>query len=555
MKFILFFLAFVFAGGEAVCSSGSQVMALQVFGRLKSKTGLWNINIEIPQKGKYVILDKSNTIFIPEQVLDICYENHSVEEGDNRLAFLLAHEFAHIMNNDLDYDRILNPFNNKLTNEPLEIRRQKEINADLRAISILNIGGFATSQFDDSENNIIADIYRFYGITDLHKNFGSYPSASDRVRNINARKEVLQNYNRLYESGLFMLLFADEKANNILCDYAIDAFQSFQNYTSLTTPELLNNLGLCYLKTAKANFSRDFLETPDTIDFMKFETGYLVSSEVKPLRSAGLLNSSAAEKKKIDKLKYQNNISNAEYCFREADRIADNDFLPARLNRAALSGMVQNYNEANGILDEVYKKKATELEKLSLTAYYFNLKGITEYCLGRPKDAAGYFDKAFKLNPEYTTSLKNKRLAAGVQQNLPAWTDKPPLSSPSLADCIYNTFGDLSLKDFTEFTFGPKEIYKFRFAETDSLKQFIIRESDSYKRVEFIKVTRGGLKGKYFLIGAKKSDVFKELSGDFSIIFSTDKTHYYFKNQGIIFSFDKTGILTEMIILNRMGVF
>jgi|GEM_PF-2426893 len=538
-----------------VSGASNHLRALRVFEKLQDKTGEWNISIEIIPNGKSLILDKSNTIFVPEQIIELCYNRYLEREGDERLAFLLAHEIAHILNNDLDYDRILNPFNKKLTNEPVEIRKRKEINADLRAISIMNICGYSTQQFSNDKSNIIVDLYKYHGISNINKSIDNYPSAADRIKFINERKNTLNKFNKLYECGVYMLMLTDSKDNEAMLNLTVESFQSYQNYTSLNTPYLLNNIGLAYLKLAEANFSKDFIENRDTIDFTKFETGYIFNTEIQPVRGKiAEENSAIIERRQVDEVKYNMYIKKALNYFRESDKISNEEYLPAKLNEVILYGLNQNYSEAKTILDNLIKKQSDKLVGESMMAHYYNLAGIIEYCIGNKQKAADLFDKALIENPDFNIVNKNKKII-GIERGKSNHkkTKSGNDNSSGFVNAVYDTYGGINIVYEDKFSFGPKEVYDLQFTDSDSLKILTIQVKETCKKIEFVDMKNGGIKGNLVNIGDSKKVVLAKLSGKHYTYFSHGKSYFYYSKPGVIIVYNNNDAVEDIIIVNKVG--
>jgi hypothetical protein len=548
----LILLPIVLLSSSAPVIAADTLRVMDVFDHILNKTGFWNTSLVIRPKGKTVMLDKSNTIILSGNVANLCFEGYSVSEGNDRLAFLLCHEISHIINNDLDYDRFFNPLNDKLANEPLELRRKKEISADLRAVSLMVMSGFSLKQFDKPEENIISDIYRFYGMSDKGEKNAAYLSASERVQAICERKRIITEYGNLYEFANLLLQVND--GSREMLDICLEAYESYKNLSSITTPELFNNLGLAYLKKAESLFSKNYLEKPDTIDFLKFETGYAVNSEVPVVRSVNIMNNTPAVRRSDDLrvYDYKNAYKKAASCFNQACLISNNQYLPARINPVILLGLNQQYKEAWQTLCDINDNESEAIKRYGLLPFFHNLCGIVEYCSGNREKSASYLDEAQMEEPEFKASIKNKEMISGKRLDMDPMRGEN--SESALLNSVIAAYDMLKQPAEKCYSFGLRDNYSLSFRENDSVKTISVAPRDLSYGAEFICIKRGGLAGTGICIGAGRKTIMKKLSGRYSLYFSRKKVSCYIKKAGLILCFDDKDILDKIVIVNKKEI-
>lgn len=553
--FILTAIAVLILPRHAYCADTLRVM--QVFDQIQNKTGFWNVSLIIKPEGRSLFLDKTNTIVVSNDIINLCFQGYSAEEGNNRLAFLLSHEIAHIMNNDLDYDRFLNPYQNSLSNELLEVRKQKELNADLRAVSIMCVSGYSTGQFSNEKKNIITDIYKLYRLKKSSVK-RLYADAAERVRMINFRKQVLNEYNRLYECGNLMLMLSEENDNDYFLDICIEAYNSYQNYTSITTPELLNNMGLCYIHKARLYYSKDFMIDPDTLDFRNFEWGYVINSEVNTLRSAsGILNNRPSLKTGISSTEmfdYRTSYKKAVNCFNQALLMSNNEYLPARLNPVVLYGLNQQYEDARALLADIKGNNSRDLSRYHLLPFYYNLNALIEYCLGQKESAKDYLKEAVKDDPEFIAAKRNMELM-GAGSSVTADCRDDVIPHGTLLNHTMKMYDKIKPGTLKNYPFGLRDKYNLSYSENDSMKIMIVRSNNSLKSIELIGIKHGEIPGTFIRTGSNRQDILAHLSRDYTASFSQHKKFYHFKKAGLILCFGENELLDEIIILNKTGYF
>jgi len=161
------------------------------------------------------------SIIITEKALKLCYENIDRKSGDTRLAFIFAHELAHLANGDLLFDES----GNKKT-----IAKEKEEKADKFALIYIWIAGFNPKLIIAEEN---IDFFKHWNKEDNY--------FLNRITPLKIIVEDICNNLNLFDLGIKLYQVGKYKDSKAF----LEKFN--KDYSSR---EVLNNIGLVYYQMA-----------------------------------------------------------------------------------------------------------------------------------------------------------------------------------------------------------------------------------------------------------------------------------------------------------------
>ena len=195
-------------------------------------------------------------VVLSQRVLDFCYR--APKRGDDRLAFVLAHEIAHHMENDFWHMKFFQALeisqkragDQKLLGEIREIAAltdkvlAKELRADELGITYLTMAGFdPNAVLGDADSG---DFFREWIATLDPDRLGlkkarTHPAPSQRVATVQARLRQVAEQADLFNLGLLLYQAGDYPR-------AVLAFSEFSRY--FPGREVYHNLGAAYHQLA-----------------------------------------------------------------------------------------------------------------------------------------------------------------------------------------------------------------------------------------------------------------------------------------------------------------
>jgi tetratricopeptide (TPR) repeat protein len=198
-------------------------------------------------------------IIISKGTLDFAYENP--EQGDDLLAFILAHEIAHQMEDDfwhMKFFQAINASKQKGNEKILSKIRQlaaesdkmvsKELRADEQGLTFTVMAGFDTQIIFSNKNNLFSRwVKRFATDNFSSTQSTTHPSPRQRELAIHSRLKQIHQKSQLFNLGVWLY-----QAGHY--DEAKGAFEEFRHY--FPGREVNHNIALCYhqlaLKSKKA---------------------------------------------------------------------------------------------------------------------------------------------------------------------------------------------------------------------------------------------------------------------------------------------------------------
>jgi len=192
-------------------------------------------------------------IIISKATLDFAYEIPG--QGDDILAFILAHEIAHQMDDDFWHmkffqaiDALKQKDNKKILSKIQQFAAEsdktiaKELRADEQGLTFAAMAGFDTKiLFSDNNNLFIRWVNRFATENFTSAQSSTHPSPKQRKLAIYSRLKQIHQKSQLFNLGVW--LYQAGHYNN-----AKDIFEEFRHY--FPGREVNHNIALCYHRLA-----------------------------------------------------------------------------------------------------------------------------------------------------------------------------------------------------------------------------------------------------------------------------------------------------------------
>jgi predicted Zn-dependent protease len=361
------------------------------------------------------------SIVLVESVLDLAFDNsiNNSQNSSSRLAFIIAHELAHLVQKD--HQRFGTPllFQTFSSNQEISKAYQAEIEADRYGIFLMTMAGYdpknvlkpdQKSFFDEYESKVRQKIRSVGEFNDRKQ----HPRVKHRVLSLRKR---LVNFNEElnhFLSGVDLYRQGDFKK-------AEEQFESFSKVFS--SREVVNNLGLsryqqAVVKTMGCKQPR-FKLLPAT--WLEIKT---LGEKLKLLNITELISEEQAQTCNPDE-EFLRLIESARSEFELAFK-KDSSFWPARLNLSACMIIKGNYQPAIKQVDSILK-----LDKENEFAVHN--KTVALYL----SDTAKYKEEAVKLMRRLSNDSKVYELALQNLAYIEGKSRKPSIdriSTDSLMD-------------------------------------------------------------------------------------------------------------------------
>lgn len=225
-----------------------------VFGQLTRTIGLKEtIAAELlvinSDQSPWAIALADNTVVLTKGAVRLFYQHADPQLGDARAAFVIGHELAHVLSNDLFHHRAFSSaFNNTITRagspqQPLS-DPWLEQRADLMGFTYATIAGYSTHRLLEGD-----DTFFHYWVRQIGRIEGKdYPDEAGRAETIRAGLAEMAKEAVYYRVGILLAHSGRYRdAQKILIDYLKN--------TEAKTRELYNNLGYVYLQLARTEMS------------------------------------------------------------------------------------------------------------------------------------------------------------------------------------------------------------------------------------------------------------------------------------------------------------
>ena len=343
--------------------------------------------------------------------LEICYNGVDEKTGDARLAFVLAHELSHLALDDFrhmeaaEYVRRFGPGDRDEQRKILEIMcpnhtggdirhfreavksvREKEAWADSEAVVLVSRAGYDPRLVaDESGLNFFKKwVSRITG--QIAFSDETHPDPEDRaemvlarVRAVAADVDLFHLGVRLYQLGRY--------------DDALNLLEAFNR--KFPSREVLNNMGLIHYQRALKH-----LAFCDPRKAFRYDLAVVLDPGTRAERGTlkGLEECPCMED-------YRKELQQAEDLFRRA-RHMDAEYIPARINLAAVLILREDHSEAVAVLDEVLGVREGHPDALNNRAIALMAMGPS-INVDMFEQAKGILEELILDEPGYARALYN----------------------------------------------------------------------------------------------------------------------------------------------------
>ena len=349
------------------------------------------------QSWPWAIALPDNTVILTKGALDICYQGVSKAQGDVRLSMIIAHELAHLAEDDYWHRDIYltladnedmrkqevfsfigqrSGFGDNNNSDWLNAVRDREIRADDKGFLYASIAGFDVSNLIDLNGQ---SFFHYWKTSTGNTEDGVHLTAKDRTAFIAARFRDLSNMSEAFHIGLGLIYFNQLELAEDVYKLILEKFPSHEVY---------NNLGYIYFLQSgilkQGSISQRFW-LPSIVD-VKPSTAIL---------TRGFQLGSNVDRQKLEK---------SAYYFSQA--VSKNpSYLEGNLNLATANFYLGKFNAAISILREIeslYPGNAS-LQEIIVLASYNDLGGKV--------DLTGHVEKTLKgliaKNPKLASAKFN----------------------------------------------------------------------------------------------------------------------------------------------------
>jgi len=297
-----------------------------------------------------VVALPDGTILLSKLAINLSYKDVSETHGEIRLAFILGHEIAHIVNGDFlpkafigtsKYLKILQKNRGK-------IGRQKEIEADKQGFLYSAMAGYAVDELLWEKDG---DFFiTWQKETDANWKPDTHPPVEKRAKALYEKLQVLLTHLPYFHFGVRLAHFGQ-------CDKAVYFFEEFKKH--FPAREVYNNLGVCHLQWAREDLGKAAYSywLPSVLD----ETTILDDLSLR-LVSKG--EGTQTKKILIDAKKY----------FEIASK-KDPYYVPAKVNIAIVAFYLGEFDDALVAIDEAHQLAPDDLDIQGLRAVILYEKG------------------------------------------------------------------------------------------------------------------------------------------------------------------------------------
>ncbi|HSQ79232.1 MAG TPA: M48 family metalloprotease [Candidatus Bathyarchaeia archaeon] len=338
-------------------------------------------------------------IVISRQVLDICYKEP--DKGDDRLAFILAHEIAHQLKDDFWHLRFFQAVELSQKGKPSdaaaveEVRRiatstdeplAKELQADEHGIVYASMAGFDTRAVVFGDGQV--DFFRYFAAALDPSNIkggtpdADHPTPEARAAAVKARLVQVLDAIDLFDAGLLFYEAADYES-------AARLFEEFLRY--YPGREVYHDLAACRHQIAVKAYE-DWKKGQG----VPFRLALTVGSETRA-RSIVLRDEPPEQR-------FRREIGRAVELYRTA-LAQDPSYWPAANNLGCALLLQDNAYEAVGVLKNALKAAPDSALVLS------NL-GAAYALAENPQKAKESLQSALKIAPDFGPALDNMGLLA-----------------------------------------------------------------------------------------------------------------------------------------------
>ena len=340
-------------------------------------------------------------IIINPKTLDICYTGVDEETGDQRTAFILGHELAHLANNDFMHWEAFQALKENGTKEdnkdivpifkpsPEESKelKKKELMADKIGALYASMAGYDISGLLAKKDDFLYKWVRQSGIGNIYDEGLTHPSLENRLKFVRAQLMAVVQQIELFNAGVLLYQVGNYQDG-------VDAFLEFAK--TYPAREVFNNIGACYFNLA--------LQRLHDINERVYYSARLSTTIEHATQAESLRRIRGDENYLKDEL-FSRYINRAEENFRLAVE-RDSQHKISRCNLAAVLILKREYARAQAECDHILETDPTDANAL-------NNKAIAFYYYGKKHDvdtaqkAIQLLHEAHKMYPGNVEILYN----------------------------------------------------------------------------------------------------------------------------------------------------
>lgn len=358
-------------------------------------------------------------IVISEQMLDLCYREP--DKGDDRLAYILAHEIAHQIKNDfwpvmffqaVELSRKADPKDSQALEEikrELSLgeqeaaaeQRRKEIEADEMGIIYASLAGFDTRAvvMEDAKVNLFRFVESYLDPTNVQgvARDANHPTPEVRAAAVKARLQKALDAVDLFDAGLLFYRTGDfERAASLFTEF-------LREYPGR---EVYHNLAACHHQIAWKSYLEWKAEKGLPFKLLLPAEGDTRARRIVLKPSVrGVPTPGAAPESR-----FKDEIAKAGELYRRA-LAQDPSFWPSANNLGCALLLLDNPYEAVGLLQKA-------IQSAPGSALVLNNLGVAFYLTGNVPKAKEVIQAALKADPDSGAPLFNLGSIAALENDL-----------------------------------------------------------------------------------------------------------------------------------------
>jgi tetratricopeptide (TPR) repeat protein len=342
------------------------------------------------------------SIVIHPKTLDICYTDVDKETGDQRTAFILGHELAHLANKDFMHREAFQALEEHGTgNSKEKIRsyfkpskqektreyKKKELMADKMGALYASMAGYDISGLLGKADHFLSLWVNQSGIGNIYDEGVTHPSLENRLKFVRAQLLEVVEQIELFKAGVLLYQMGNYHDG-------IDAFFEFSK--TYPSREVFNNIGACYF-----NLALKRLHLINEPVFYRFR----ISTTIEHATHAESLMQLRGDEHYLKDPLFSRYINKAEENFRLAVE-RDSQNKTSRCNIAAAFILEGEYARAQAECDHILQtdpKNASALNNKAIAFYYYGKK----HDVDTAQKAIQLLHEAHKMYPGHVDILYN----------------------------------------------------------------------------------------------------------------------------------------------------
>lgn len=356
----------------------------------------------------YALALPDGGIIINTKTLDICYAGVDKEKGNQRAAFILGHELAHLAHKDFLHMEAFLALKKHGTekakkelveyfkrSDPEKTRecKKKELLADSNGAIYAAMAGYDVGELFEKKDNFLKHWARQSGIGYFYDKDPKHPSFEKREQFIRSQLVKVVKHVELFRAGVLLYHMGNYH----------DGAAAFREFAKdYPAREVFNNIGACYFNLALRHLHLKFND-----DYYRFRLSTTIDYDTTAVMMQSRGEGDYLKNKEI--AGYIN--KGVDYFKRAAARDAHDR--TSRYNLAAALILKKEYAEAQAVCNKILKKDPRDIDAL-------NNKAIAFYYYGKQEDlethqkAIQALEKAHASAPDNSEILYN--LAALKQE-------------------------------------------------------------------------------------------------------------------------------------------